>query len=125
MSSFSMNTTSLPAAAANTNEVTIWIPHSHNVNKRARVVSYEEENSLDENGISIWLSFAFKNITPERVFHCLKKARLSEGEEPIFLGIIIRIDQVLRMDGNKMFFVHFAQNSWSTTNKAKWALNKL
>ena len=119
MASLTVKTT--VAAAANPNQVSTWHPMSHN----RRVVSHEKENSMDVNGISVWIRFAFKNITPQRVFHCLKKARLANDGELVFLGIIKRIDQVIRNDGNKMFFVHFAPNSWGKSSQAQGALKKL
>jgi len=124
MSTTTVNTS---PAAANTNQVTTWRPNLRGnfVTQEIKTISYEKVNAVDENGISIWIRFAFKNITPQRVFECLKKACLAEGEEPTFLGIIIRIDEVFRNDGNKMFFVHFAPNSWGKTSKAIDALKNL
>lgn len=126
MSSLTVNTSAL-AAAANASQVTTWRPTlrgSANA-PHAKPISYEKVNAEDENGISVWLRFAFKNITSRRVFACLKKACLADGNEPVFLGIILRIDEVTRNDGNKMFFVHFAPNSWGKTSEAIEALKNL
>ena len=43
----------------------------------------------------------------------------------VFLGMIERIDQVIRKDKKKMFFVHFLANSWGKTDEAKFALQQL
>lgn len=90
-------------------------------------IDYQYENSLDTNGISVCIRFAFKNITPQRVFACLKKANIEfNGRNTmVFLGLIERIDQVIRKDGNKMFFVHFSPNSWGNTEAANHALDQL
>ena len=109
--------------SSNTASVTSWRP----VRREHSRTDYQYENSLDYNGVSVCIRFAFKNITPQRVFACLKKANIEfEGRNTmVFLGLIERIDQVIRKDGNKMFFVHFSANSWGKTDAAKFALEQL
>lgn len=124
MSSLTVNTSARPASA-NENQVSTWRPTLRDNVSKAKPISYEKVNAVDDNGISVWIRFAFKNITPQRVFACLKKACLMEGTDPVFLGIILRIDEVSRHDGNKMFFVHFAPNSWGKNDKAIEALKNL
>ena len=107
----------------NTASVSSWRPTRREPSK----TDFQYENSLDFNGVSVCIRFAFKNITPQRVFACLKKTNIEfEGRKTqVFLGMIERIDQVIRKDGNKMFFVHFSANSWSKTDAAKFALQQL
>lgn len=110
--------------SSNKCSVTTWRP-----NRQVSQVpkSFENENSQDINGISVCIRFAFKNITPQRVFACLKKVNIEiDGAmNKVFLGVIERIDEVIRKDGNKMFFVHFSPNSWGKTDEGDIALTRL
>lgn len=107
----------------NKSSVVSWRP----TRREASNTDYQYENSLDYNGVSVCIRFAFKNITPQRVFACLKKVNIEvDGQKSmVFLGLIERIDQVVRKDGNKMFFVHFSANSWGKTPAAQSALEQL
>lgn len=109
--------------SSNKASVTTWRPTRRDTTPK----SFQFENSQDSNGISVCIRFAFKNITPQRVFACLKKANINvDGRnEAVFLGMIERIDEVIRKDGNKMFFVHFSPNSWGKTPGASDALTSL
>lgn len=104
--------------------VVSWCPTR---SERAPRKNFQLENSQDVNGISVCIRFAFKNITPQRVFACLKKANIEvDGlKTMVFLGLIERIDQVDRKDGNKLFFVHFSPGSWGNTEAADLALEQL
>lgn len=107
----------------NKSSVVSWRP----TRREASNTDYQYENSLDYNGVSVCIRFAFKNITPQRVFACLKKVNIEvDGQKSmVFLGLIERIDQVVRKDGNKMFFVHFSANSWGKTPAAQSAIEQL
>jgi len=112
------------STSSNKGSVTTWRP-----NRQVSQVpkSFENVNSQDINGISVCIRFAFKNITPQRVFACLKKVNIEiDGTmNRVFLGVIERIDEVIRKDGNKMFFVHFSPNSWGKTDEGDIALTRL
>lgn len=112
------------STSSNKGSVTTWRP-----NRQVSQVpkSFENVNSQDINGISVCIRFAFKNITPQRVFACLKKVNIEiDGAmNRVFLGVIERIDEVIRKDGNKMFFVHFSPNSWGKTDEGDIALTRL
>ena len=118
------NTIMSTNTSSNKGSVTTWRP-----NRQVSQVpkSFENVNSQDINGISVCIRFAFKNITPQRVFACLKKVNIEiDGSmDSVFLGIIERIDEVVRKDGNKMFFVHFSPNSWGKTAGGDTALTQL
>tara|TARA_B110000967_G_scaffold207388_1_gene256620 strand:+ start:3018 stop:3698 length:681 start_codon:yes stop_codon:yes gene_type:complete len=76
-------------------------------------------NAFDETGISLCIPFAFKNITPNKVFAVMKNPTIlyKNGDKVRgSFGFIERIDYILRRDGNKTYFVHFRANSWNFNN---------
>lgn len=90
-----------------------WKP---NQSTRKHVVhDYTEENSQIEGAVSLALPYVHKRVRPEKVFAVMRSPYMEvDGEiRKVNLGFIERIDFIFRRDGNKTYFVHFADGRFS------------
>ena len=101
-----------------------WKPSTRQIVEQQRQ-KFTEENSIDENGISLCIRFAFKNITPEQVFDIMENPKIIGENNCESLGTIERIDYIIRRDGNKTYFVHYQKNTWSQSEFGIELLNKI
>jgi len=102
-----------------------WKPTTNTIVKQKRQ-DFSKNNSEDENGISLCIRFAFKNISPGRVFAVMKNPTVQTNGQKTncSFGFIERIDHICRQDGNKTYFVHFKPNTWNF-NRDGDALNEM
>jgi hypothetical protein len=104
-----------------------WKPTTNTIVQQKRQ-DFSKNNSEDKNGISLCIRFAFKNISPGRVFAIMKNPTVeSNGQKTTCsFGFIERIDHICRQDGNKTYFIHFKPNTWNFNQSAATdALNEM
>ena len=95
-----------------------WKPTTNKIIQQKKK-DFSKINAVDETGISLCIRFAFKNITPNKVFAVMKNPTIvyENGDKARgSFGFIDRIDYIIRRDGNKTYFVHFRPNSWNYNN---------
>lgn len=97
-----------------------WKPTTNKIIQQKKK-DFSKINAVDETGISLCIRFAFKNITPNKVFAVMKNPTIvyENGDKARgSFGFVDRIDYIIRRDGNKTYFVHFRPNSWNYNNTA-------
>ena len=91
-----------------------WKPNQASGGKR-EFHDYTWENSNPDGAVSLAMPYVHKRVRPQKVFAVMRSPYFEvDGEiRRVNLGFIERIDHIFRRDGNKTYFVHFADGRFS------------
>lgn len=120
-------------AEEKTVEAVQWKPNQRN-NEPTKVkrIDYTQENGNPDGAVSLCFPFVHKNVRPEKVFAVMRRPKVNMSKDSnnpdireVNLGFIERIDYIFRRDGNKTFFVHYADGRFSRNTQEREILAEM
>ena len=95
------------------------LPSNNSKSEMFKQQDFSEENSVNENGISLYIPFVFTYVTRQMI--------TEKMEEKIWYVHRVDIEIATNSKGqrHKKVYVHFKQNSWYDTEDAKKTLDTL